>query len=273
MLSCMLGFVARRTVETAVLCAMCAALIHPAAATSQSGPSFEEAHGERTAPTPVPQIDRRLPTTRQYVRELERSRFHELYNEFGRHKELPEKYALQILLALSHFPELKDTRIRFRVRRAVVPLMALPRFFTLFRRREHRAYTIVISSGGIEALAPLLVRNLSFNAQIGIIGHEIAHVADYERRGFGPMARFGLCYLSGRCRTTIERSTDRSTIEKGLGWQLYAHRRDLAASDFGDEQDEPHAYLSTCELLAHMGKTGDYPELHLLVEGFPSADR
>lgn len=269
----LLRMFAARPTSRALVFVIATALMIPAPAAGQSRAPLDRTNVVGREQAHTVQIDRRLPPARRYGRVSELGRFHELSAEFGTNKDLPRRFALQALLALSHFPELAQTRIRFRVRRAVVPLMAVPRFFSLFRRRENRAYTIVISKESIEALNPLLVENLSFNGQIGIIGHEIAHVADYEQRGFWGMIRFGFCYLSRRCRTKIERDTDRSTIDHGLGWQLYAHRRDLAESEFGNGQDEPHAYLSTFELLASMGGSGKYPDLDYLEQGITTTEQ
>ena len=51
-------------------------------------------------------------TVREYVEADERQRYEALLNEYGSNKVLPPGYELQALLALSHYPELKDVRIR-----------------------------------------------------------------------------------------------------------------------------------------------------------------
>jgi hypothetical protein len=214
--------------------------------------------------------DKRLPASRRYERATEALRFPALLAEFGTNKDLAEGYALQALIALSRYPELVETRIRFRVRRSIVPIMALPRFFSLFRRRSKRGYTVMISRAGPEGIAPLRLANQSFNGQIGIIAHELAHIVDYESRNFLQMGRLGARYLTRKGRNRVEREADRTTIARGFGRQLYAHRQDIAESEFADG-DSPHAYLSTFEVLSQMGRTGLYPGLSWIETHPPAA--
>ena len=67
----------------------------------------------------------------------------------------------------------------------------------------------------------ILLDSVPFNAQIGILGHEFAHILDYEQRNSGNMIGLGLNYLTEDGKMKLEKQTDYSTISKGLGWQLY----------------------------------------------------
>ena len=60
-----------------------------------------------------------------------------------------------------------------------------------------------------------------FDAQVAVIGHELAHVVDFKSRGFFDMAWWGITYLFVKQRTKIEKGQIRSTIQHGLGWPLY----------------------------------------------------
>ena len=54
-----------------------------------------------------------------------------------------------------------------------------------------------------------------------MIGHELAHVVDFENRGFFDMVWWGISYLIVKQRTKIEIRADETTIRHGLGWLLY----------------------------------------------------
>ena len=67
----------------------------------------------------------------------------------------------------------------------------------------------------------ILLSDAPFDAQVAVLGHELAHVADFDSRSFFDMVWWGLSYLVVKQRTRIEIRTDKSTILHGLGWPLY----------------------------------------------------
>ena len=52
---------------------------------------------------------------REYLEHEQRTNFDALLLEFGNNKKLPNGFELQTLLALRHYPELRDTKINFIV--------------------------------------------------------------------------------------------------------------------------------------------------------------
>jgi hypothetical protein len=195
------------------------------------------------------------PITREYVEPEQRARFQKLLAVYGKNKELPVGYELQALLALSHYPELENIRIKFIVDDVSIPLSSRPYWASMLNAARNRTYLVVIDSareGGREAL---LLEHQPFNAQIGIIGHELAHTVYYLDRSFFGIVGDALCQLSG-CRIDFERDTDRRLIEYGLGWQRYDHalfvRSRLAGSaEVGfTTQGGGGAYMSPAELLS-----------------------
>src|SRR5450432_3015042 len=106
-----------------------------------------------------------------------------LKKEFG-NKTIPAAIEKPILLALSYYPELKNTPIRFRIRKRHTPLQTRSTWTGLFERKEIRDYIITISDSTESLLTPLLLKNVPFNAQIGAAGHELAHVADFSGFSF-----------------------------------------------------------------------------------------
>ncbi len=52
--------------------------------------------------------------------------------------------------------------------------------FSLLRKRDQRTYRVIISDQSLPQMESVLLKNLPFNAQIAIIGHELAHTAEYQ---------------------------------------------------------------------------------------------
>ena len=159
---------------------------------------------------------------REYHQAQEQARFAELMAEFGQHKELPPGYELQALLALSHYPELRDVRIRFIVDDVNIPLSSRPYWASMLRSAENRRYHVIIDSQREGSRQALLLSKQPFNAQVGILGHELAHTVYYLERSLFGIIGDALCQFSA-CRIEFERATDRRLIDYGLGWQRYDH--------------------------------------------------
>lgn len=143
-----------------------------------------------------------------------------LREEFGTNKNYPRKYEVSILTALSYYPELKDVSITFRRKNIRTTMSALPHGLFLITKDEKRKYVINIGTNG--GISSLLLPELSFNARVGVIGHELAHVIDYETMSKGELIKFSADYLFSRDkRSKIEQNTDKIAIGKGLGEQVY----------------------------------------------------
>lgn len=145
----------------------------------------------------------------------------DLKKEFGTNKIIPSTYQPQILIALSYFPELKNTYIEFRLKKTNTPLSAKPKLFGLFQSPKSRKYIITISETTNARLEPILFKNLNFNAQIGVLGHELSHISDYISKGFRKMTNLLLIQIFSKNQVDkFEYRTDHICIHHGLGFQL-----------------------------------------------------
>ena len=143
-----------------------------------------------------------------------------LKNEFSVNKTIPVLYELEILKALSYYPELMDVEIQFKVQKIKTTLNTRPKLGSLlFRRKSKRKYVIRID----ESTAPekVTLREANFNAKIGVFGHEFYHIIDYSKKGFFGVFARGLAYGSNKSKEKFEKEIDSNTIKRGLGWQLY----------------------------------------------------
>ncbi len=145
-----------------------------------------------------------------------------LEEEFGLNKSIPQKHERAILKALVHYPELRTVPIVFKEATSLLPLSCKPTIPSLLTLQKPRTYKITISTRSLPGLASILFKNYSFNAQVGIIGHELAHIVDYENATQNQLLTMGIKYPFSNFRKRLERSTDLRTIQHGLGWELYA---------------------------------------------------
>lgn len=136
----------------------------------------------------------------------------------GKNKTFIPEYELASLVALIHYPELKDTKIEFKTKSLKSTMAARPKGLNVFRHKGKRLYVIVINNTE-DVKVP--VDSVSFNAQVGVIGHELAHILDYENKSSMKVVGNGLGYASKKFRSKFERATDQRTIDHGLGWQCY----------------------------------------------------
>jgi len=144
-----------------------------------------------------------------------------LKTNFGNHKTLIADYEKQMLIALSYFPELKDIKIEFRLKNRETPLATRPSLFSMFRSAKKRTYIITISRKSTNYLDAIVFGNLNYNAQIGVIGHELCHISDYLNKGFGKMSNVAFIEIfSKKAVDKFEFNTDLNCINHGLGYQL-----------------------------------------------------
>jgi len=135
-------------------------------------------------------------------------------------KEIPAQFQKQILIALTYFPELEDTRIILRIKHVHTPLASRPSWTSILRNNENRVFVITISDSSDAILTPILLKNMPFNAQVGVIGHELSHISDFISKNSIGLMRVGLGNLSQHFLDRFEYRTDSICIAHGLGYQL-----------------------------------------------------
>lgn len=162
-----------------------------------------------------------------YTPYLDSLRYDSLFTIYGNDKVLPKGYEIQAIVALSHYPELKNANIEFRFKKAKISHTSRPKMGSLFLGKKNRKYVITISTQVKESLEEGRLENLSYNAQIGVIGHELAHVVDYKNRNFFNIVGFGIKYTKEKNIIEIENNTDVITINHGLGYQLLEWSREV----------------------------------------------
>ncbi|HEX8547998.1 MAG TPA: hypothetical protein VF691_13640 [Cytophagaceae bacterium] len=144
----------------------------------------------------------------------------DLRKEYGINKIIPPQFEHAALLALSHYPELKNIYVEFLItKKALFPYSSRPRVTDIFSDPEKRRYQIIIAAQS-KVLEKILLNNLPFKAQVGILGHELAHTALYLRQHANGLLKTGLFYFLPSFRERFEKDTDRAAIAHGLGKEL-----------------------------------------------------
>ena len=202
---------------------------------------------------------------REYLEREQQENYDTLLAAYGNNKQLPEGFELQTLLALRHYPELRDIRINFIVDDVSIPLSSRPHWSSMLRSAKNRTYQVIIDSEREGAREALLLKNQPFNAQVVIIGHELAHTVYYLDRSFFQIAGDALCQLTD-CRINFERATDRRLIDYGLGWQRFDHatfvRSNLSQNPVAAFTTEGGggAYMSPAEIMQIMERHEVYAD-------------
>lgn len=179
----------------------------------------------------------------------------DLIEAYQRNKDFLEQAMLPSLIALAYYPELKDTKIRFIYLDTKTTLAARPRFWSLFRGRDKRSYNVFIDKK-VKEHEGVLFEDFPFNAQLGGIGHEYAHIIDYSRRSGFDIMWLGIKYLfSKKARSKLEHKVDKIAIERGLGWQAIAWEEHVMQNSKASKKYKTYkksVYLSSEQIKNHM---------------------
>jgi hypothetical protein len=155
----------------------------------------------------------------------------------GDNKGLPKGFEIAAAIAYSAFPQLKDVEIDMVLLPGGAPMEATPVIKSLFGSTKNRKYLVYLNDAENSYFDPILLRSLPFDAQVGVLAHELGHVVYYHELNLFEFGKWGLMYLlSDEFRATHERSTDLMPVYYGLGSQIYQYayfvRYDPSCRDF-----------------------------------------
>ena len=128
---------------------------------------------------------------------------------YGRHKRFLKEYEMQSLIALSYYPEIWNENIVFKYNDINSTAQTTMTFGSIFKK-TNKNYIIYINNDS--AKTGLLLSEAPYNAQVAVIGHELAHIIDFKSRGLFDLALWGLKYLFVKTSTKNERKKDIRSI-------------------------------------------------------------
>jgi hypothetical protein len=161
-------------------------------------------------------------------------------DELKINKKIPAVIERQVLIALSHYPELKDVPIHFVFKKNIrgSVMQAQPVFRSLLKNRNKRRYRVNISALFRLTHTVTPIHQLPDDILIGWIGHELGHIMDYESRSNTGMVMFGYHYLrSGSYVKSVENVADTYAVNHGLGNYIIATKRFIL-----DHAELPESY-------------------------------
>jgi hypothetical protein len=148
--------------------------------------------------------------------------------KYGTNKEMPPQYEKQILCALSYYPELANTRIRFVIKKSTGGIISShPSFTSFFKRSSKRTYLVIINDSTEGRVIPTF-SNGDANGQVGVVGHELCHIIySNNQTAIGLMGLGIRELLSKTYLDSEEYRTDSMDVERGLGYQLISWEKYL----------------------------------------------
>lgn len=147
-----------------------------------------------------------------------------LWEIVGNNKTVPPGFEKAALVAYSAYPQLKEVNIEMVLTQSGAPMESNFDLKTLFGRKKNRVYQVLLNDAESSSFDPILLRNLPFDAQVGILAHELGHVVYYHEHSTLEIAKWGLKYLvDADFRAIHERSTDLMPLYHGLGHQIYSY--------------------------------------------------
>lgn len=132
---------------------------------------------------------------------------------------IPEILKTEIEIALSYYPQLKETAINFEFKKKIKKstMQAQPNFGSFFRKRGKRSYNIYISETVNISGEVFYTKDMPKDVLIGWIGHELGHIMDYRNRSSFNLIWFGVKYLlSDNHIAEAERAADTFAIQSGM---------------------------------------------------------
>lgn len=158
------------------------------------------------------------------------------------------KFNEALIEAAKEFPELEGTYIEIRRKRIGTMMAARPKPGFIFRKPDKRRYIIYITDKpGMNA--EKIYSGMSYNAQLGVLGHELSHILDYKSKNNWQMLGFGIKYVFRK--KAIEAETDCIAVERGFGEELIEYTRYIHHSPHVNRKyllKKKKFYLSASEL-------------------------
>jgi hypothetical protein len=152
----------------------------------------------------------------------------------GKHN-IPTKYMKDVVLALSFFPELADSRIVFKYKNIKGTMNARPDIFNFFRHSSNRRYLLIINTNEGK-FRGVYLDSISVNARVGWFGHELAHIYTYYLMNNYQTLLFSVRYMtSPRFVKKTERYTNSIAIDHGLAFAIYEGEKYLLMDMFVQE--------------------------------------
>jgi hypothetical protein len=124
----------------------------------------------------------------------------------------PKMLLKNIVVKFNHSPHVVRTR---------------PKFSSIFKLPEQRDYIISFSKSTKTTLDSVLIENLRFNSQLGLIAIQVSIIEDMSTGGFFNFIGWYFKQLSRKGQRKLRAEAELKTLEVGLGYQLLAYNKEF----------------------------------------------
>ncbi|MEO6306065.1 MAG: hypothetical protein ABIP51_23155 [Bacteroidia bacterium] len=128
--------------------------------------------------------------------------------------------------ALKFFPQIEFQNIKIKFRNSSKVVKIKPSFGSIFKAPKQRSYKIYYSNLTKTTLDSILLKNLSLNAQIGMIAVQVSRIEDFRTGGFFDFVGWYFKQLSTKAKNKINYDDELHAIEAGLGYQLLSFSKE-----------------------------------------------
>ncbi len=132
----------------------------------------------------------------------------------------------QFNYVLKFYPAMLLKNIRVEFKNTIAIAHTRPLFSSIFKAPRDRVYIVTFSKATRSTLDSVIIGNLAFNAQLGLIASQVSQVEDMSTGGFFDFIGWYLKRLSRRGRNKMDAAAELKTLEVGLGYQLLALNRE-----------------------------------------------
>lgn len=132
----------------------------------------------------------------------------------------------QFNYVLKFYPKMlvKNIVIKYNTSSSIVKTK--PKFSSIFKMPAQRVYVVSFSKRTKTTLDSVLLDNLSFNSQLGLIANQVSQIEDMSTGGFFNFIGWYFKQLSHKGKKTILTDAEEKTVEVGLGYQLLSYNRE-----------------------------------------------
>ena len=143
-----------------------------------------------------------------------------------------------------------STKIIFKKTNIPGQGQAQPLFSSILRKPESRFYIIKVQE--CNKSNPLCYNVLPDSAKVGLVGHELIHIKDYQTKGFFDIVKMGIKYsMCRKYKKRVEYETDSLTIVNKMGNEVlilmkFIHNSGLASKSYLRKKKK--YYMDTVEV-------------------------
>jgi hypothetical protein len=132
----------------------------------------------------------------------------------------------QFNYVLKFYPEMLVKNIVVDFKKSHDVVRTRPYFFSIFKSPEQRVYHITFSNSTKSTLDSVLIGNLSFNSQLGLIGSQVSLIEDLSTGGFFNFISFYFKQLSAKGKNQLHNMAEERSLDVGMGYQLLSYNEE-----------------------------------------------